>query len=148
MNLETYAKIGIITGIVLACLVASGFTIMILHHEFNMRFDETLFSIEDAEKKLTNFVNLSDYKIFKEMYPDSKIEKRINNHRVEMTLMQFESTTGNALMLEIRQDYDDKTPYIEAKCDSVKRTSGTRTEASGVMVEDFIKTTGCLNPSQ
>ena len=150
MKLETYAKIGILSGIVLASLVAVGFTLMILHHEFDIRFDRTdyLFSEEDQQKMLNSFYELPEYKKFKELYPDSLDNIMIDNHRIELIVMQYEPSTENALLLEIRQDNNDNNPHLHAHCDAMKRKAGVRMDASDVMIIEFIKSTECLSPTE
>ncbi|MGY5148786.1 MAG: hypothetical protein ACW9W3_01850 [Candidatus Nitrosopumilus sp. bin_68KS] len=150
MKLETYAKIGILSGMVLASLVAVGFTLMILHHEFDIRFDRTnyLFSEEDQQKVLNSFYNLPEYKKFKELYPDSLDKIKLDNYRIMLTVMQYEPTTENALLLEIRQDNNDGSPNLQAHCDAIKRKAGERMNAEEVMIIEFIKSTECLSPAE
>ena len=123
---------------------------MILHHEFDIRFDRAdyLFSEKDQQEMLDSFYKLPEYEKFKEMYPDSLDKIKIDNYRIQLIVMQYEPSTENALLLEIRQDGNDESPHLQAHCDAMKRKAGVRMDAQEVMIIEFIKSTECLSPAE
>lgn len=151
MKLETLAKIGIITGIILAIIVSAGYVIMILNHEFDMEFSNQfrIISDERKEKIVNELLELQVAKIFIELYPNYLIDTRYSNYEVRITLVQYEPSTENALTLELNKNYDESDdPYMHAHCDTMKRKSGERRDASGIIAIEFIKNTDCVKPVQ
>lgn len=66
MKLETYAKIGIVSGIVLAAIVGGNLTIMVLNHEFGMNFHNVGKMSEAKQQEIIDsFYDLPEYKAFK-----------------------------------------------------------------------------------
>ena len=71
MKLETYAKIGIISGIAIAVLVGVDLTLMVLNHEFGVNFRDLTHTISEKQQEeiLDSFYELPEYIAFKERYP-------------------------------------------------------------------------------
>lgn len=150
MKLETYAKIGIISGIAIAVLVGVDLTIMVLNHEFGVNFRDLTHTISEKQQEeiLNSFYELPEYIAFKERYPDSRSEVKNDIRRVQLILSQYEASTQNGLELEITQHYFEDTIHVDAKCDIHQRNSDIRRQAQGGIAYDYIKTTTCVNPAQ
>ena len=150
MKLETYAKIGIITGIAIATLVGINLTIMVLNHEFGYDFRDMRYGLSGNERQeiLDSFSELPEYIAFMERYPDSSVQTRASERDVRMEITKYDPTTQNGLRLEISQHGFDDHVYTEANCDSFKRNSGIREHAREGMTLDYIKTTPCVESVQ
>ena len=150
MKLETYAKIGIVSGILVAILVGIDLTLMVLNHEFGYDFRERQYNLSEKQQQeiLDGFYTMPEYIAFKDRYPDSRSQLQITESQVRLILTQYEPSRQNGLKMEITQHASDDFVYLEARCDAVDRKSGLRQNAEGGFVFDYIKTTPCVNPSQ
>ncbi len=147
MKLESYAKIGIISAIVMFGVLSANFTVMILNHEFGFSFhDLNNFDGKQKQEILNEFYKLEEYKLFKERFPDSRSNIQDDDRRLELKLSQYEPSTENGLTLRISQHFTQDYAEIKAECDPGSRNFGFRTHASDGLAYDFIKTTSCLDP--
>ena len=147
MQLESYAKIGIIAAIVMFGVLTANFTVMILNHEFGYGFhDWNVFNDKQKEEITNEFYELEEYKLFKERFPDSRLNIYDQGSRLELTLSQYEPSTENGLTLQLSQRSERSDADISVRCDITSRNSGLRTHADGGLAYDFIKTTSCLDP--
>lgn len=149
MNLETFGKIGIISGIIVAGLVAADITLMVLDEFFDVSFRQYERNLSEQDKKdaFTMIQNSPEYLLFKERYPGSHDRYDAYQQRVEVEVSQYDPKTENALVLKIEVEpywsYND----VNAYCDVVDHDNyqTMRLDARGGMVLDFIKNTKCLD---
>lgn len=113
MQLQTYAKIGIVTGIaslaILTPLIALSFYLQ-AEHEFARLF-------VDTKKQLQLMKSSESFNNFLERYPDAIVEERDRRHDVEIDVRAFSSITGNELRLRMGYDYWDSRIYSHAECE-------------------------------
>ena len=117
MQLQTYAKIGIIAGIValaiLTPMIALGFY-MQLEHEFARLF-------VDGSKQLQLMKSKDSYKNFMDRYPDAIFEERDRRGDVELSMRAFSMVSGNVLELRMGYDFWDDRIYERAECEVYDR---------------------------
>jgi len=152
VKLETFGKIGIMSGIIVAGLVAADITLMVLDQFFDISFRQYERNLSEQDKKdaLNMIKNSPEYMLFKEKYPNSNDRFDAYQQRVELEVSQYHPETENALVLKIELEpywyYND----VQAYCDVVDRDNydGMRLDSRGGMVIDFIKNTKCLDNLQ
>jgi len=112
MQLQTYAKIGIVVGIASLAILTPFFAITAyLQHES----DFAQFFV-DSDKQLQIMKVKESYKNFLDRYPDAIIEERDRRHNVELDIRAFNNITGNELRLNLGYDYRDDGIYERADC--------------------------------
>ena len=113
MQLQTYAKIGIVVGIASLVILTPFFAISAyLQHESDFA---RLFV--DGDKQLQLMKVKESYKNFLDRYPDAIVEERDRRHNVELDMRAFNNITGNELRLNLGYDYWDDRIYERADCD-------------------------------
>ena len=112
MQLQTYAKIGIVVGIATLVILTPFFVISAyLQHESDFA---RLFV--DGDKQLQLMKIKESYKNFLDRYPDAIVEERDRRHNVELEVRAFNNITGNELRLNLGYDYWDDQIYERADC--------------------------------
>ncbi len=113
MQLQTYAKIGIVVGIGSLAILTPFFALSAyLQHESDFA---QLFI--DSDKQLQLMKAKESYKNFLDRYPDAIVEERDRRHNVELDIRAFDNITGNELRLSLGYDYWDDRIYEHANCD-------------------------------
>lgn len=152
MKLETFGKIGIISGIIVAGLVAADITLMVLDEFFDVGFKqyERNLSEQDKVDAFYRIQNSPEYLLFKEIYPDSHDRFDAFKQRVEVQVTQYDPKTENGLVLKIEAEPYWYYTEVNAYCDVVDYDNyqSVRLNADGGMVLDFIKNTKCLDSLQ
>jgi len=101
MQLQTYAKIGIVMGIASLAILTPFFALSAyLQHESDFA---QLFV--DGDKQLQIMKVKESYKNFLDRYPDAIVDKRDRRHNVELDIRAFNNITGNELRLNLGYDY-------------------------------------------
>ena len=158
MQLQTYAKIGIIVGIASLAILTPFFAISTyLQHE--SEFDQLFV---DSDKQLQLMKTKESYKNFLDRYPDAIVKERDLRHNVELDIYAFDNIIGNELTLKLGYDYWDDRIYEHAGCnvhdgdfrqqlDSIPGTELTIPvsfykygNAHDQYTAEFIKYTNCL----
>ena len=112
MQLQTYAKIGIVVGIASLAILTPFFSISAyLQHE-----SDFVRLLVDGDKQLQLMKVKESYKNFLDRYPDAIVEERDRRHNVELELRAFSNITGNELRLSLGYDYWDDRIYERADC--------------------------------
>ena len=112
MQLQTYAKIGIVVGIASLAILTPFFAIgAYLQHES----DFTRLFV-DGDKQLQLMKAKESYKNFLDRYPDAIVEERDRRHNVELDIRAFDTIAGNELRLNLGYDYWDDRIYERADC--------------------------------
>ena len=112
MQLQTYAKIGIVVGITSLAILTPFFAISAyLQHESDFA---QLFV--DSDKQLQLMKAKESYRNFLDRYPDAIVEERDRRHNVELDLRAFDNIAGNELRLNLGYDYWDDRIYEHADC--------------------------------
>lgn len=112
MQLQTYAKIGIIVGIAVLVIFVPIIALSIylqVEHDFARLF-------VDGNKQLQLMKAKESYKNFLDRYPDPIIEERNTRGNVELEVRTYSSITGNELQLRLGYDYYDDRIYERAEC--------------------------------
>lgn len=113
MQLQTYAKIGIVVGIGSLAILTPFFALSAyLQHESDFA---QLFI--DSDKQLQLMKAKESYKNFLDRYPDAIVEERDRRHNVELDIRAFDNITENELRLSLGYDYWDDRIYEHANCD-------------------------------
>jgi len=158
MQLQTYAKIGIVVGIGSLAILTPFFALSAyLQHESDFA---QLFV--DGDKQLQLMKAKESYKNFLDRYPDAIVDDRDRKHNVELDIRAFDNVTGNELRLNLGYDYWDDRIYEHANCDvtdgDFRRQLGSisdaeltipasfynRGNAHDQYTAEFIKYTNCL----
>lgn len=112
MQLQTYAKIGIVVGIASLAILTPFFALSAyLQHESDFA---QLFV--DSDKQFQLMKVKESYKNFLDRYPDAIVEERDHRHNVELDMRAFNNITGNELRLNLGYDYWDDRIYERADC--------------------------------
>lgn len=113
MQLQTYAKIGIVVGIASLAILTPFFAISAyLQHE-----SDFVRLFVDEGKQLQMMKVKESYKNFLERYPDAMVEERDRRHNVELDVRAFDNEIGNELRLNLSYDYWDDRIYERTDCD-------------------------------
>ena len=112
MQLQTYAKIGIVVGISSLTILTPFFAIG-AYLQYESDFTKLFV---DGDKQLQLMKTKDSYKNFLDRYPDVIIEERDRRHNVELDLRAFDTVTGNELRLNLGYDYWDDRIYERADC--------------------------------
>lgn len=152
MKLETFGKIGIVSGIIIASLVGVDITLMVLDEFFDISFRQYERNLTEQDK--TDAINIiknsPEYLLFKDKYPNSNDRIDTYSERVQIEVSQYHPETENALILKIELEpywsYND----IQAYCDVADHDNynGMRLDSRGSVVIDFIKNNKCLDNLQ
>jgi plastocyanin len=166
MQLQTFAKIGICSGIAAIVIFSVLFGLMMvsqLQNEFG-----TLFL--DHDKKLDEMKNMDSFILLNEKYPDAYTIENKNRHRVGLETFAYNFQTGNLLKLNLQYEPWEDRIREHVRCDvrdhhlrqelsfGSAHTASFVTEdlvpypriflsegnAEGAFASDFIKYTNCL----
>ena len=152
MKLETFGKIGIVSGIIVASLVAADITLMVLDGFFDISFRQYERNLSEADKKesLNMIKDSPEYLLFKEKYPNSNDRFDAFQNRVELEVSQYHPETENALVLKFEVEPYWSYNRVNAYCDVADHDNynGMRLRAEGSLVIDFIKNNKCLDNLQ
>lgn len=112
MQLQTYAKMGIVAGIASLAILTPFIAITAyLQHE-----SDFVRLLVDGDKQLQLMKTKDSYKNFLERYPDAIVEEHDRRHNVELEVRTFDNVTGNELRLNLGYDYWDDRIYERADC--------------------------------
>ncbi len=112
MQLQTYAKLGIVVGIASLAILTPFFTLSVyLQNESNFA---QLFA--DSDKQFQLMKVKESYKNFLDRYPDAIVDERDRRHNVELDVRAFDNVTGNELRLSLGYDYWDDRIYEHVDC--------------------------------
>ena len=161
MQLQTYAKIGICTGIGAIVIFSVLFGLMMSNQIQN----ELMPLFINKDKIITKMRNSESFVLLNEKYPDTYVNEHKNRNRVEIEAFAYNFQTGNVLRLNLNYEpwEDEIREYI--RCDindnQFRRALGISQEfaesdlqypliflsegrADDKFVADFIKYTNCL----
>jgi len=112
MQLQTYAKIGIVVGIASLAILTPFVAISAYlqhEHEFARLF-------VDGDRQLQLMKTEESFKNFLDRYPDAIVEERDHRHNTELDVRAFNNITGNELRLNMGYDFWDDRVYEHADC--------------------------------
>ena len=117
MQLQTYAKIGIIAGIASLVILTPFIAVSAyVQHEFEFA---RLFA--NSDKPFQEMKAKDSFKNFLERYPDAQIIERDRRHNIELEVIKFSDITGNQLRLNMGYDFWDDIIYEHANCEVFER---------------------------
>ena len=113
MNLQTYAKIGIIVGVGAIVIFSVLFSLMLvnqLQYEFVSLF-------VDKEEKINEMKNMKSFLLLQEKYPDNYVIENKNRNNVEIEAFAYNFQTGNSLRLNMYYDPWEDRIRERVRCD-------------------------------
>lgn len=139
MQLQTYAKIGIVVGIA-SLVILTPFVAISAYlqheHEFARLF-------VDGDKQLQLMKTEESYQNFLDRYPDAIVEERDSRHNTELDVRAFNNITGNELRLNLGYDFWDNRVYEHADCNAedreVRQQLGSMQDAELTIPASFYK---------
>lgn len=112
MQLQTFAKIGIVVGIASLAILTPFIAITVyLQHE-----SDFVRLFVDGDKQLKLMKAKESFHNFLDRYPDAIIEEHNRRNNVDVEVRAFSIVTGNELRLNLGYDYWDDRIYERANC--------------------------------
>ncbi len=146
MKLETYAKIAIVFGIAISCILA-GIVLSYSLGDILNRYgldEQIAWAFINKDEIKQQMMETSSYKSFIERFPDYREEIFNDRYRMQLSVEEINSTTMNSLQLKLSYTLDRSNINEDVICrslDSHKQISRTYETA---FTDVFIKTTDCL----
>ena len=161
MQLQTYAKIGICTGMGAIVIFSVFFGLMMA----NQLQGEYISLFINKDEIITKMKNSESFVLLNEKYPEAYVIENKNHHRVEVEAFAYNFQTGNALRLNLNYEPWEDRIHEYIRCDvndnKLRQALGINQEfaesdlrypliflsegrANDKFVTDFIKYTNCL----
>ena len=162
MQLQTYAKIGICTGIGTIVLFSVFFGLMMV----NQLQDEYISLFINKDEIVNEMKNSESFILLNEKYPELYVIEHKNRHYVEVEAFAYNFQTGNSLRLNMNYDpWEDRIrEYIhcDVRDNQLRKELGVNQSFSASIIQypkfflsdgnaedkfttDFIKYTNCLD---